>query len=216
MPVISRNTPGRKTTTDGSDTISGHMRQEDYRLIVDWLQIKTNYQACFGTGKSTSVGRPPKTKINGYQLMALHLRNKTQGRLDLTPKKMADRFKTYRSKYRKAQMLSKSTGFGLTDEDRLQGISSVAQKLDTLCPYFSGMDELFGSSANITPLYHADAQLTPTTQDLVESKEDEEQLTTTCEQVDLREDDLLLDEHLGSVSRSTQSFTTNHAYCSKC
>ena len=90
--------------------------------------------------------------------MALHLKIKTQGRLDLTGKKMAERFKNYKSKYWKAHILSCSTGFGLTDKDQKAGIHTVAEKLESICPFYSEMDSLFGNRANITPLSLADSQ----------------------------------------------------------
>ena len=50
------------------------------------------------------------------------------------------------------------TGFGITDEDKEKGIHLVEGKMDTLCPFYKDMDELFGKKANITPLAHFDAQ----------------------------------------------------------
>ena len=90
--------------------------------------------------------------------MAHELKKKTKGRLDLTPKQMRERFKNYQSKYRKAHLLSKSTGFGLTENDKRKGINSVSEKLKSLCPFFYQMDDLFGKKANITPLAQFDAQ----------------------------------------------------------
>ena len=73
---------------------------------------------------------------------------------------MRERFKNYQSKYKKAQFASKSTGFGVTDEDIEAGITSVKEKLNSMCPYFHEMDDLFGDWADVNPLYHVDAQYT--------------------------------------------------------
>lgn len=155
-----------------SPTKSGHLKKEDHLLIINWLMIKTNYDAVFGTENSTKIGRPPKSKVNGYQLMAANLKNKTKGRMDLSPKQMMERFKNYRSKYRKAHMLSSSTGFGISQADQERGIRSVFEKLDSICPYYDKMDELFGQHANVTPTYCEDSQQPLAA---VCSSEDEEQ-----------------------------------------
>ena len=140
------------------ETKGGHLKKEDYLTIVTWLTDQKNFAACFGTGKSTSVGRPPKNKVNGFTLMALHLKQKTKDRFNLSSKQMQERFKNYQTKYRKAHLLASSTGFGLTEEDEKKGIKSIFEKLDSMCPYYNKREELFGSQANVTPLYKVDTQ----------------------------------------------------------
>ena len=51
-----------------------------------------------------------------------------------------------------------SNGFGLTAEDKEKGIHPVEEKMETLCPFYKDMDELFGKKAKITPLAQFDAQ----------------------------------------------------------
>ena len=52
-------------------------------------------------------------------------------------------------KYRKAKLDSESTGFGLTEDDRKNGITSVEEKLDNMCPLFSRMNDLFSTRPNV-------------------------------------------------------------------
>lgn len=48
--------------------------------------------------------------------------------------------------------LSSKTGFGVTDEDRSNGIYTLASKLDNLCPCYQRMDNLYGKKPNVKPL----------------------------------------------------------------
>ncbi|PLW54707.1 hypothetical protein PCANC_11672 [Puccinia coronata f. sp. avenae] len=146
----TNNNPAEKTT--------GHLKKDDYLVIIDWLKIKKNYDVCFGTGKAPLVGRPPKGTINGFELMAINLRNQSTSKISLSSRQMKDRFNSYKDKYKKTHMLSLATGFGLTPEDQQTGIQTIKQKLDSLCPHYQVMHELMGNKAFVNPLYKVDAQ----------------------------------------------------------
>ncbi|PLW30271.1 hypothetical protein PCANC_23358 [Puccinia coronata f. sp. avenae] len=148
--VSTNNNPAEKTT--------GHLKKDDYLVIIDWLKIKKNYDACFGTGKAPLVGRPPKGTINGFELMAINLRNQSTSKISLSSRQMKDRFNSYKDKYKKTHTLSLATGFGLTPEDQQTGIQTIEQKLDSLCPHYQAMHELMGNKAFVNPLYKVDAQ----------------------------------------------------------
>ncbi|PLW39480.1 hypothetical protein PCANC_16813 [Puccinia coronata f. sp. avenae] len=148
--VSTNNDPAEKTT--------GHLKKDDYLVIIDWLKIKKNYDACFGTGKAPLVGRPPKGTINGFELMAINLRNQSTSKISLSSRQMKDCFNSYKDKYKKTHTPSLATGFGLTPEDRQTGIQTIEQKLDSLCPHYQAMHELMGNKAFVNPLYKVDAQ----------------------------------------------------------
>lgn len=158
-------TRGRKPTkkaaevgNDAAEKTTGHLKKDDYLVIIDWLKIKKNYDACFGTGKAPLVGRPPKGTINGFELMAINLRNQSPSKISLSSRQMKDRFNSYKDKYKKTHTLSLATGFGLTPEDRQMGIQTIEQKLDNMCPHYQAMHELMGNKAFVNPLYKVDAQ----------------------------------------------------------
>ncbi|KNZ54757.1 uncharacterized protein VP01_2862g2, partial [Puccinia sorghi] len=44
----------------GADKTAGHLKKEDYLVIIKWLKIEWNYDSCFGTGKAPAVGCPAK------------------------------------------------------------------------------------------------------------------------------------------------------------
>ena len=46
---------------------------------------------------------------------------------------------------------SNRTGFGLTDEDKENGIFTIMEKLEHMCPNFNKMDNLFGNRQNVMP-----------------------------------------------------------------
>ncbi|KAI8455596.1 hypothetical protein BY996DRAFT_6545825 [Phakopsora pachyrhizi] len=57
----------------------------------------SNYSSCFGKPDSTTIGQPPASKENGFNLMVNKLNKKTKLGLHLTSKEMKDQFKTYQS-----------------------------------------------------------------------------------------------------------------------
>ncbi|PLW53126.1 hypothetical protein PCANC_11341 [Puccinia coronata f. sp. avenae] len=148
--VSTNNNPAEKTT--------GHLKKDDYLVIINWLKIKKNYDACFGTGKAPLVGRPPKGTINGFELMAINLQNQSTSKISLSSRQMKDCFDSYKDKYKNTHTLSLATGFGFTPEDRQTGIQTIKQKLDSLCPHYQAMHELMGKKAFVNPLYKVDAQ----------------------------------------------------------
>jgi len=143
---------------DDADKTTGHLKKDDYLIIIEWLKIEKNYNACFGTGKAPAVGRPAKGKINGFEMMAINLRNQSATKINLTPCQMKDRFNTYKDKYKKVHTKSISTGFGLTDEDRKAGISTIDEKLESMCPHYHAMNELMGDRAFVNPWFKVNAQ----------------------------------------------------------
>ncbi|KNZ64221.1 uncharacterized protein VP01_10536g2 [Puccinia sorghi] len=50
----------------------GHLKKEDYLVIIKWLKIKPNYNSCFGTGKAPDVGSPAKGKINDFKMISIN------------------------------------------------------------------------------------------------------------------------------------------------
>ncbi|KNZ57868.1 uncharacterized protein VP01_2052g3 [Puccinia sorghi] len=49
-------------------------------ILLIKQQIKCNYKSCFGTGKAPAVGCTAKGKINGFEMMAINLRNQSRFR----------------------------------------------------------------------------------------------------------------------------------------
>jgi len=46
----------------------------------------------------------------------------------------------------------------LTDKDRKAGITTIDEKLESMCPHYHAMNELMGHRAFVNPWYKVDAQ----------------------------------------------------------
>ncbi|KAI9237430.1 MAG: hypothetical protein BYD32DRAFT_436607 [Podila humilis] len=126
--------------------------KEDYEHIHYWLESKENLAAVCGISGKTPIGKGMKSPRQGCTELAEIVSRKSKGRISIEPRVMKERFKRYKSKYYKTKTMSLGTGFGITKEDRLKGIYSIADKLDNVCPFFSKMDKLFGGKPNVVPL----------------------------------------------------------------
>ncbi|MBW0579208.1 hypothetical protein O181_118923 [Austropuccinia psidii MF-1] len=144
--------------TSGLPHPSGHLILADYLTIIPWLLVKSNFKSCFGTSGSTSIGRPPSSKQNGFQLMAIEVNKKSQNFLNLSSSSIQYQWKTYKKKYMAAKKFENSTGDGLTEEDESKGIKSMSEKIESMCPFYAEMDLLFGHKPNVTPIASYDSQ----------------------------------------------------------
>ncbi|KNZ51673.1 uncharacterized protein VP01_386g17 [Puccinia sorghi] len=97
-PAIQRKPKKKRgnnsSEDDAADKTAGHLKKEDYLVIIEWLKIERNYNSCFGTGKAPSVGCPSKGKINGFEMMAISLRNQSPSKIIQTPGQMKNRMST--------------------------------------------------------------------------------------------------------------------------
>ncbi|KNZ57578.1 uncharacterized protein VP01_2125g12 [Puccinia sorghi] len=124
----------------------------------------------FGTGKAPAVGRPAKGKINGFEMVAINLRNQSPSKINLTPP---------------------------SDEGLIQYLKRQVQESphqihihrSGMCPQYHVMNELMGGRPEISndttgimlneekntssPEIFPSAQLTPSERALDESSQDE-------------------------------------------
>ncbi|KAI3656138.1 hypothetical protein MP638_003051, partial [Amoeboaphelidium occidentale] len=61
------------------------------------------------------------------------------------------RYESFYTTYKKAVHESEKTAFGVTVEDRKQGIFTVAAKMEKMCPFYGTMGHLLGERQNINP-----------------------------------------------------------------
>ncbi|KAI9605347.1 hypothetical protein KEM48_002287 [Puccinia striiformis f. sp. tritici PST-130] len=145
-------------TVEEVSTTQSHLKREDYQIIINWLRNKRNFERCHGYDKAPPVGRPVKGTINGFELMAINLRNLLPSKIVLNARQMKERFKTYKGKFKKAHTESLSTGFGLTAADKKKGIKTIEAKLDNMCPLYAEMYELVNQKPDVNPLCKVDAE----------------------------------------------------------
>ncbi|MBW0464500.1 hypothetical protein O181_004215 [Austropuccinia psidii MF-1] len=144
--------------TSGLPHPSGHLIHTDYLAIINWLPVRSNFESCFGTSGSKSIGRPPSSKQHGFQLMAIDVNKKSQNCLNLSSSSIRDQWQTYKKKYMAAKKFKNLTGAGITEEDESKGIKSMSKKLESMCPCYAEMDVLFGHKPNVTPIASYDSQ----------------------------------------------------------
>ncbi|KAG1701947.1 hypothetical protein DVH05_010437 [Phytophthora capsici] len=153
----------KKTPVSGKKT---HLRPEDFYSIVVWLEHAPNFAKCFGAIGKTSIGKQ-SSKTEGFKEMAALLASSSSGKFRLKPNQMRDRFTTYKNRYLRTKEYENSTGAGVTSEDQENGIFTLRQKLNAMCPWYENMDGLFGKKPNITPLDAYDS--TQVDEDVAES-----------------------------------------------
>ncbi|MBW0545133.1 hypothetical protein O181_084848 [Austropuccinia psidii MF-1] len=144
--------------TSGLPHPSGHLICTDYLTIINWLSIKSNFESCFGTSGSTSIGRPPSSKQHGFQLMAIEVNEKSQNCLNLSSSSIQDQWRAYKKKYMAAKKFENLTGAGLMEEDESKGIKSISENIESMCPCYAEMDFLFGHKPNVTTIASYDLQ----------------------------------------------------------
>ncbi|ETI55198.1 hypothetical protein F443_02107 [Phytophthora nicotianae P1569] len=87
-----------KTASDGSNV---HLTLADYRVLVDWLEVKQNFEALQIVSGKTTVGGPPKiTKRAAFAAMAAYLFAEAANKRvtkKLKPEQMQGRWRTYMS-----------------------------------------------------------------------------------------------------------------------
>ena len=146
------------STPKGKEKPANHLLKEDYLILVNWLSLKTNFEACFGKSGKMSVGRPPVSSLIGFTSMAKELEKKSKARHQLSGRLMKDRWRTYYKKYQQAKDFEQATGSGLMEADYKKGIHSIEAKKEDICPFFKEMNRLFSNQPNITPLHVVDIQ----------------------------------------------------------
>lgn len=88
-------------------------------------------------------------KSDAYVQLSMFINNVTKA--DWTPKITKSRFESYLKTYKSTKRDTLKTGWGLTEDDKAAGITTISQKLEKLCPFYSKLDDLFGGRQNVNP-----------------------------------------------------------------
>lgn len=130
---------------------------EDLDSILVWLEHRPNYDKIYGTSGKTAVGLPLQSASKGYAELASHVNKNSKGRWNLAGKQVRERFNRYKKNtYLVARLAINATGFGITDEDRANGIHRLEHKRESMCHGFDRMEALFGEKPNVEPLVEAE------------------------------------------------------------
>jgi len=101
-------------------------------------------------GMNTPVVAGKKLKkSDAYIQLATHVNNITKA--EWTAKTAKSRYDSYIKTYKASKRDTLKTGWGLTEDDVAAGITTISQKLEKLCQFYSKLDILFGERQNVNP-----------------------------------------------------------------
>ncbi|KAG1708191.1 hypothetical protein DVH05_024873 [Phytophthora capsici] len=131
-----------------------HLTNDDYRIIVGWMEEPEHFEWIHGSSKKPPVGGKPKiTKATAFGMLAQHLFefSANPNKPELTATSMRNRWARYKTKYTKTLKIKESeTGMGLTAQESNKGMT-ISDKINEMCPHFERMDSLFREKPNIQP-----------------------------------------------------------------
>eukprot|EP00474_Spongospora_subterranea_P008038 CRZ08496.1 hypothetical protein [Spongospora subterranea] len=144
MPGKAAATKSRRRTTAA-----------EYLMMVEFIEIDTNVQLITGgaaKGKPMQAGQK-LTKADAYRALAEYMNKKLKDPKRIwTASEAKSRWESYWNRYKAThKQIHSQTGFGLTQKDEDQGILTMAEKEERMCPYYCRLDALFGQRQNINP-----------------------------------------------------------------
>ncbi|KAJ1560061.1 hypothetical protein HK096_010165 [Nowakowskiella sp. JEL0078] len=136
---------------------SGHTLNAQCAVMINWLNVIGNFQLITrSAGMTTAVVLGKKLrKIDAYKLLAAHINETVSS--DWSLGMVKNRYSEYLKVYKEAKRDSLKSGFGLTEIDFNNGITTIAGKMNSMCPYWEKMDQLFGQCQNMNPASVLDA-----------------------------------------------------------
>ncbi|KAF9422176.1 hypothetical protein BGZ76_003817 [Entomortierella beljakovae] len=128
----------------------------ELEIILGWLEDKSNFVSLYRAQKTTMY-TPLRSSTKACDSLATTINKQTKSRLGLNGKSIKERIKRHRRLYKKWKDISRSTGFGVTDDDRTKGIFSITSKLEKKCMCFERINKIYGDRPDVTPLGEADS-----------------------------------------------------------
>ncbi|KAG0195749.1 hypothetical protein BGX28_000697 [Mortierella sp. GBA30] len=121
-------------------------------IMIRWFENPKNFEMVYGTSGKTKIGEPARTAAKGYMALSTFFNKVSAGQWNLSGRAIEGRFKRFRTAYLDARKIITATGFGLTEEDRANGLSQLVHKREKIFPGYDRMEVLFGHRANVEPL----------------------------------------------------------------
>ncbi|POW16322.1 hypothetical protein PSTT_01454 [Puccinia striiformis] len=121
-----------------------HFVHTDFENICSYLETAQHFTDLFGDGAKTSVGATKVSKGKAFDVFAVWM-NQRNPPLQLTGRRLQQRFTSYKGKYMAAKHREDGTGGGVEEED---GDVSLAEVLEEMCPCFQRIDAIFREKAN--------------------------------------------------------------------
>ncbi|KAA1080512.1 hypothetical protein PGT21_009861 [Puccinia graminis f. sp. tritici] len=172
----------------------------DYQLICSYLEDPQHYTQIYGNGTRTSVGPQSLTKGAAYDVFAIYMNDQTNKRLHLDGKLLRQRIEAYKKRFTSAKHWADTTGAGIDICDN--GIT-IKAKLESMCPCYERMDQIFGGKPNVTPAAQYESQ---GGMELYDQPMDDDQLRSTELICSNRE----VNENQGTLSAQDQPEDQSH------
>ncbi|KAF9921729.1 hypothetical protein FBU30_008216 [Linnemannia zychae] len=142
----SSSTPVRAINTGSKK----HLTLNHYDFMIDWLERDGSYKRIFGSSGKTIIGKDTETSRKAYQEWANYVN--LAGDPQLTALSLKNRFGRYYAKYKAIKSNEHLTGFGLTEEDYKDEVTTIAKRYEKDCPRFARMDKIFAKKPTVHAL----------------------------------------------------------------
>ena len=123
--------------------------------MLSWLNIAENRNIVTGAAGSAQNGggmsgsKNVTSKDAGWGMLAAHL-TKTCG-VQFDKKQAQNKFTYLEKKFHAAKLWQNTSGVGVSEEDRVRGITSIPEKLTDMCPNFELWESWFGNNQKYSP-----------------------------------------------------------------
>ncbi|KAF9418113.1 hypothetical protein BGZ94_009775 [Podila epigama] len=147
-------------------TFSKPLLRQDLEFIFTWMEYQPNYERLFGSSERNGgdeeattlqmyttasaattavvVANEKASRKHGYGTLAGLVSLQSQGRLLLSGSDLRLRLDRHLARYKKTKELLSKNKLEVTAMDRDQGISTMAQKLESVCMCYGRIDAIFG------------------------------------------------------------------------
>ncbi|KAG0239403.1 hypothetical protein BGW41_007667 [Actinomortierella wolfii] len=126
--------------------------KQDFERIEIWLEQLPNLSSVFDIGGQTSIGLLNRPSAQENTKLAQVISNQSKDRQNLNTKAARERLDRFRRTDIAVKEKSKTTIFGITNEDRNSDIYTMAQKPESMRTSDVKLDALFEHRPKFTPL----------------------------------------------------------------
>ncbi|WAR59902.1 hypothetical protein PtB15_11B543 [Puccinia triticina] len=119
--------------------------ESSIEIVLEWLATGTNYKRWRGDGER---GRT-KTRLCSEIVQLMNLRGITH----CDTKGVCQKISDLQSSYNTARDFLKNTGEGIMENDEINGVRTVEDRINALCRYWSFLDPIMGSRSVTEPLH---------------------------------------------------------------
>ncbi|KAF9924540.1 hypothetical protein FBU30_005534 [Linnemannia zychae] len=167
----------------------------EVQKLRHWLERDGSYKRIFGSSGKTIIGKDTETARKAYQEWANHV-----------------------NLYKKIKSNEHLTGFGLTEEDYKDEVTTIAKRYEKDCPRFARMDKIFAKKPTVHALVSMEGSINRrlevqgadiTTEQLKDSDDEiasgndnddyQDERTDELQDIPIDQDDNIIDQNIQDV-----------------